>query len=67
MSKRQANVQKEQLGLYMKNWRRAEERDAALVSEKTEVRGGAPPFGEVFAQMPGSGNAGCRCRCLEDV
>ena len=34
---KRANVQKEQLGLYVKNWRKADERDAALVSEKTEV------------------------------
>eukprot|EP00438_Fugacium_kawagutii_P031409 Skav205759 [mRNA] locus=scaffold1714:195689:202390:- [translate_table: standard] len=44
-----------QLGLYMKNWRKAEERDAALVTEKSEGLGsrygGHVPFGEVFSQM----------------
>jgi len=47
---KKANVQKEALGLYVKNWRKADERDAAVVSERTEKvpNRGHVPFGEVF-------------------
>lgn len=58
-----------QLGLYMKNWRKAEERDAALVTEKSEGLGsrygGHVPFGEVFSQMWPGKRKGARSECAK--
>lgn len=63
---KKANVQKEALGLYVKNWRKADERDAAVVSERTEKvpNRGHVPFGEVFSQMFCGGPLASCCRVL---
>ncbi|CAK9099020.1 unnamed protein product [Durusdinium trenchii] len=63
---KKTNQQKEALGLYVKNWRKTDENDAALVSEKTEaVPRSANPFGmEVFSQMFCGGPLASCCRVL---